>query len=692
MGSIKSAYFCHENENLTSNGSELSPVEMQKVYLRIKPYQKSSESQFEIKENEIAVTQMQHDHSSGRENTFMHKYKFTRIFGPSSVQKEVFRGVCMEPLKGFLSGDDYLLFAYGATNAGKTYTIQGKPDGPGLIPQALNMVFCTLKGRLYSDCRFRPCKLSSVEEIDGAAQKMQRILKDQILSFPVEPAARGVQFCSTPNYKRLQEPKEFSSPSFQEMKSSLDEVVTSLETDRGGIGYYVWVSFFEIHNEQIYDLLDAPPTTRDGKRRTLSLVSTDRGSFVKDLRHVCAMSADEAYQVYMYGKHNLQVAATTCNAVSSRSHSVFSIRLIFHASDGELLVPRVCTFSCVDLAGTERSKKTLNAGDRLRETQHINSSLLVLGRCLEAIRHNQKSRDKLIVPYRDSKLTRVFQHSLMALQSVAIIINVNLDPTMTKETINTLKFSAVAREIVVVPMRNELHLPSTSRLCYEIGSGGHPTRGFGELKLQRETPKAQPEWTQDMQEAHLHQIHEFYQKKIRDMETEHRRKCEMLFKNDDSKSIVCAKLEHELAAVKRKLEDNGYVRENAQLKLRLAILSKKLKQSAARDDVANLELQLAIVNKKLKATEDILYTSCEMRGKEKLLTLVEVLQTQLEEALTDVETKKAKIKRLTELLVEVARNDCILLENDIFDFETITLNNDEEITCDTGNESVEILD
>lgn len=49
--------------------------------------------------------------------------------------------------------------------------------------------------------------------------------------------------------------------------------------------------------------------------------------------------------------------------------------------------------SFCDLAGSERIKKTQNTGDRQKEAGNINSSLLVLGRCIKAIRHNQLVKD-----------------------------------------------------------------------------------------------------------------------------------------------------------------------------------------------------------------------------------------------------------------------------------------------------------
>lgn len=66
--------------------------------------------------------------------------------------------------------------------------------------------------------------------------------------------------------------------------------------------------------------------------------------------------------------------------------------------------------SFVDLAGMERTTKTQSKGERLKEAGNINTSLLVLGRCIEAMRATQHNpSNKVMIPYRESKLTRILQ-------------------------------------------------------------------------------------------------------------------------------------------------------------------------------------------------------------------------------------------------------------------------------------------
>jgi hypothetical protein len=68
--------------------------------------------------------------------------------------------------------------------------------------------------------------------------------------------------------------------------------------------------------------------------------------------------------------------------------------------------------SFVDLAGVERTTKTQSKGERLKETGNINTSFLILGRCIDAMRSNQQnsSSKTTMIPYRESKLMRILQH------------------------------------------------------------------------------------------------------------------------------------------------------------------------------------------------------------------------------------------------------------------------------------------
>lgn len=225
-----------------------------------------------------------------------------------------------------------------------------------------------------------------------------------------------------------------------------NEPVASLEEPLNVL-ISIWVSFAEIYNEQIYDLLlsDQP----DFKDRTkLKLAKTaDGDNFIKNLTNISVSSALEAYQVLQYGLNYLHYASTCVNSHSSRSHSIFTIKLVQTTKDGKQ--SNINYFNFCDLAGSERLKKTQNVGDRLKESNNINTSLLVLHRCIVGVRELQKKPDNNLIPFRESKLTQLFQKALSGLESICMIVNIN--PTLQNfdQTQNVLNFSAIAKDIEI---------------------------------------------------------------------------------------------------------------------------------------------------------------------------------------------------------------------------------------------------
>ena len=155
----------------------------------------------------------------------------------------------------------------------------------------------------------------------------------------------------------------------------------------------MWVTYMEIYNENVYDLLDQPPDKSKNEARKVCKLKEHNGQIhVKGLRELQVRSVDEARQVLRYGARHRQVAETMSNDVSSRSHSVFNIKLVPNiGKDTDPTDPSqvYSKIAIVDLAGSERALKTKATGDRLKEASNINVSLMNLGRCLEALRWNQ---------------------------------------------------------------------------------------------------------------------------------------------------------------------------------------------------------------------------------------------------------------------------------------------------------------
>ncbi|XP_016892657.1 kinesin-like protein KIF20B isoform X3 [Cynoglossus semilaevis] len=239
--------------------------------------------------------------------------------------------------------------------------------------------------------------------------------------------------------------------------------------------FSVWVSFCEIYNENIHDLLEPLPIGTP--RRTILRLSQDvkGNAFVKDLRWVQVNNAEEAFRVMKLGKKNQSFSSTRLNQVSSRSHSIFSIRILRIEDVATQRVHTVSEFCLCDLAGSERCAKTQNIGERLKEAGNINTSLLTLGKCINALRHNQQAKLLQHVPFRESKLTHYLQSFFCGRGKACMIVNINQCASMYDETLNVLKFSAVAQKVVVLTTRLLTVKPQSSATQVSFGRDFMPS-------------------------------------------------------------------------------------------------------------------------------------------------------------------------------------------------------------------------
>ena len=347
-------------------------------------------------------------------------YAFTRVCGPATTQANFYEGTAAPLIRSMISGgrSENVIMSYGVTSSGKTYTIEGTPEAPGLIFRACRTLFSELEDRRE----------------DGAE---------------------------------------------------------------------VFVSHYEVYNEQIFDLLVNPNPI--GGRRCLHLKEDAAGRpMIVGLTDVRVSSVEEAMATLRRGNANRRRAETALNSRSSRSHSVFALTLQRPADEKEsggdatMMVAkntsdgvpgvarragsgtaafaaassaRVTTSSAhfVDLAGSERASRTGNVGDRLKEATAINSSLMCLGRCLETLRWNQRAaaegnkRAQRRVPYRESKITHLFKSALHGWGRVMLVVNVSAAAADYDETAHVLKYAATAAQISTAA-RVELVQPPPAKM------------------------------------------------------------------------------------------------------------------------------------------------------------------------------------------------------------------------------------
>ncbi|KAL1959514.1 hypothetical protein VTO42DRAFT_1959 [Malbranchea cinnamomea] len=233
------------------------------------------------------------------------------------------------------------------------------------------------------------------------------------------------------------------------------------------------VSYLEIYNEKIHDLLSAPvggaatgpnaPPQDEIKLRE----DSKRGVYATPLKEEIVQSPTQLLRVIARGDHARRTGSTQFNARSSRSHAVVQIvvesRERISGSSGSqekragMVVPggvRVSTLSLIDLAGSERAA---DDKERRAEGAHINKSLLTLGTVIARLSEKHKEGEGKHLPYRDSKLTRLLQPALSGNSLVSILCTIQLGPggsaapasTHINETLNTLKFAARAKNNIV---------------------------------------------------------------------------------------------------------------------------------------------------------------------------------------------------------------------------------------------------
>ncbi|XP_025736768.1 kinesin-like protein KIF20B isoform X1 [Callorhinus ursinus] len=370
------------------------------------------------------------------------KFSFSKVFGPETTQKEFFQGCIMQPVKDLLKGQSRLIFTYGLTNSGKTYTFQGTEENIGILPRTLNVLFDSLQERLYTKMNLKPhrsreyLRLSPHQEKEEVASKSA--LLRQIKEVVMQNDSYDTLYGSLINSLNI--------PEFEESMKDCEQASLNMDNN---IKFSVWVSFFEIYNECIYDLF-APVLSKFQKRKMLRLSQDVKGySFIKDLQWIQVSDSKEAYRLLKLGIKHQSVAFTKLNNASSRSHSIFTIRIL-QIEDSEMpRVMRVSELCLCDLAGSERSMKTQNEGERLRETGNINTSLLTLGKCINVLKNSEKSKFQQHVPFRESKLTHYFQSFFNGKGKICMIVNISQCYFAYDETLNVLKFSAIAQKVCV---------------------------------------------------------------------------------------------------------------------------------------------------------------------------------------------------------------------------------------------------
>ncbi|XP_047516275.1 kinesin-like protein KIF18A isoform X1 [Pieris napi] len=285
------------------------------------------------------------------------KFVFDDVCGQEASNQDVFETTTKDIISSLMEGYNCSVFAYGATGAGKTFTMIGTLENPGITYLTMEHLFYT---------------------------------------------------------------------------------IDSFEKDRD---FDIGVSYIEVYNENVYDLLkpsSTPLQLREDSKYGVMVAGLSLHS-IKTARELLNMLED--------GNKNRTQHPTDANAESSRSHAVFQVYVKMQYKISSQL--RMVKLSMIDLAGSERASATGCKGARFKEGANINKSLLSLGNCI-----NKLADGSNYIPYRDSKLTRLLKDSLGGNCKTVMIANVSPSCITYEDTYNTLKYAARANKIQLSVKKN----------------------------------------------------------------------------------------------------------------------------------------------------------------------------------------------------------------------------------------------
>ncbi|XP_007564043.1 kinesin-like protein KIF23 isoform X4 [Poecilia formosa] len=368
------------------------------------------------------------------------QYCFKKVFGIKTTQIELFEDVAKTLIEDLIHCKNGLLFTYGVTGSGKTYTMTGSPGEGGLLPRSLDMLFNSIGPFQAKRFVFKPDEKNGIEVQNQLDALLERQKRDSQQSVPKTPSSR----------QRV-------DPEFADMINP--DQACKFEGVDEDCCYSVFVSYIEIYNNYIYDLLeDAPfdPIRPKPPQSKILREDQNHNMYVAGCTEVEVKSTEEAFDVFWKGQKKRRIANTELNRESSRSHSVFTVKLAQAPldADGDHILQdksqvNVSQLCLVDLAGSERTNRTRAEGSRLREAGNINQSLMTLRTCMEVLRENQMCGTNRMVPYRDSKVTHLFKNYFDGEGKVRMVVCVNPKAEDYEETLLVMRFAEMTQEVEV---------------------------------------------------------------------------------------------------------------------------------------------------------------------------------------------------------------------------------------------------
>ncbi|KAG4305300.1 hypothetical protein PORY_001470 [Pneumocystis oryctolagi] len=388
---------------------------------------------------------------------------------------------------------------------------------------------------------------------------------------------------------------------------TLYRLFSILETEE--TEYSVKCSFIELYNEELHDLLSI-----EDKKVKIFEDTVKKGIIVNGMEDIPITNSSDGIKLLQIGSHKRQVAATKCNDLSSRSHSIFTITVhIKEATDvGEDLL-KVGKLNLVDLAGSENIGRSGAENKRAREAGMINQSLLTLGRVINALVDRSQH-----VPYRESKLTRLLQDSLGGKTKTCIIATISPEKSNLEETISTLEYANRAKSIKNKPQINQMMTKKTLIKEYI-----------------QDIEKLKNDLNACRQKTGIYLSESSYK--------------ELTEENHSNKALL-EEQQRKIEALESSLKS---VREHFEQNMKLLIQTKKdlEKTSKALEDTENTlnKTELDLINTKQYLNEEIILRKAHQATEWELDIIANELHSTLEKAVIDINNLHEKIERKTEI-------------------------------------------
>jgi len=453
-----------------------------------------------IETNEGLKTVVCHAQIAGTQKT--KEYSFDAVFCAESTNSEVYESVFLSSaadlshnfdsegssgrelnvVETILKGGVATVFAYGATGSGKTHTMIGRKDDPGMMMRSMGDVFDGVKRKNEERRRILSTDGESEVVCGGVLEvrcsyvevyneNLYDLLADSKHSSSSTTTTTTAHVSSSSNHHHQHHHRSQSGQILQDFDVSASVSSTNFG-DRQARN-----SFTSAANNNVPMSSQPKLELREDPSRG--------GAIVVGAKEVVVCSPSHVSDLLEKGNARRKTDATDINATSSRSHAVLEIvvceRMVNEDDcENEDVVPVVKRgkLSLVDLAGSERANEANTRGDKLRDGASINKSLLALANCINALGRRKKVNDTqnlssssaaqrgkfatktsssrkptttVYVPYRDSKLTRLLKDGLSGKGKCVMIATVSEDFEQSLNNANTLSYANRAKSIEMIP-------------------------------------------------------------------------------------------------------------------------------------------------------------------------------------------------------------------------------------------------